>query len=59
MAGMNRVDAVVGQWVLAGEPVGALGGQSGETRLYLELRQAGQPVDPDPWLMASDDKAKG
>ncbi|WP_083649334.1 murein hydrolase activator EnvC family protein [Salaquimonas pukyongi] len=60
MAGMERIDAVLGQFVLAGEPIGAMG----ETRvasnvnvdigtrrpvLYVEFRKDGVPIDSAPW----------
>jgi septal ring factor EnvC (AmiA/AmiB activator) len=51
LAGLGRVDAQVGQWVLAGEPAGAMAsGTEGNPALYVELRRAGQPIDPAPWL---------
>ncbi|MBT5413894.1 MAG: peptidoglycan DD-metalloendopeptidase family protein [Rhodospirillaceae bacterium] len=51
VAGLARVDAIVGQWVLAGEPVGLMGNLDAEqTELYVELRRGGQPVDPSPWF---------
>lgn len=61
LAGMGRIDAPVGQWVLAGEPVGITGGEVGATtektqnqsRLYVELRRDGQPINPLPWLAAA------
>jgi murein DD-endopeptidase MepM/ murein hydrolase activator NlpD len=37
---------MAGDWVLAGEPVGAMGAAP----LYFELRRDGRPVDPQPWL---------
>lgn len=60
LAGMRRIDTLVGQWVLAGEPLGAMP----ETRLastesdvtapgpelYLEIRRNGEPINPLPWL---------
>ena len=61
LAGMNRISVSLGQSVLAGEPVGAMG----EARvastsaalpdaniapeLYIEFRKDGKPVDPTPW----------
>ena len=55
LAGLGRSDAAVGQWVLAGEPVGAMGSpQDGKAQLYVELRRDGQPIDPAPWLGKSD-----
>jgi septal ring factor EnvC (AmiA/AmiB activator) len=61
LAGLGRTDAIVGQWLLAGEPVGVMGpatGNSPETspELYLELRHDGQPINPLPWLNISDSK---
>jgi septal ring factor EnvC (AmiA/AmiB activator) len=55
LAGLDRLDATVGQWVLTGEPVGTMGNSSidknGHTvELYLELRRNGQPIDPNRWL---------
>lgn len=51
VAGLARVDAIVGQWVLAGEPVGLMGNLDTEqTELYVELRRGGEPIDPSPWL---------
>lgn len=55
LAGLARLDTAVGQWVLAGEPVGAVGDSTidkdGETvGLYLELRRKGQPIDPNRWI---------
>jgi septal ring factor EnvC (AmiA/AmiB activator) len=45
IAGLGRIDTVVGQSVAAGEPVGRMG-NSGTPSLYYELRRNGQPVDP-------------
>lgn len=60
LAGLERIDAVVGQWLLAGEPVGVLGApRDGQPELYFELRHAGQPVNPLPWLATTDDKVRG
>ena len=60
LAGLERIDAVTGQWILAGEPIGIMGGpQERSPELYLELRHAGQPVNPLPWLATTDDKVQG
>ncbi len=53
LAGLERVDIKADQWVLAGEPVGALPDASGGA-LYFELRRNGHPVDPQPWLAPGD-----
>jgi septal ring factor EnvC (AmiA/AmiB activator) len=60
LAGLERIDAVVGQWVLAGEPVGLMD-RSGtsDPKLYLELRRGGQPINPLPWLAQTGDKVRG
>jgi len=66
LAGMADSGAFVGQQLLAGEPVGRLGGadpqntraekhgfgtsSSGRSQLYMELRFDGRPIDPTPWL---------
>lgn len=77
IAGMSRIDGVVGQWLLAGEPVGHMGsgveGKSGNgsifggnpiiggqsQALYLELRRNNEPINPLPWLAASERKVSG
>ena len=60
IAGMEHIETVVGQWLLAGEPVGRMddAGRSQPT-LYVELRRAGEPINPLPWLAASEGKVKG
>ena len=60
LAGLDRIDTVVGQWVLAGEPVGTMGrDEPAEQVLYLELRRAGQPINPLPWFVKTNDKVQG
>jgi septal ring factor EnvC (AmiA/AmiB activator) len=58
LAGLGRVDVNVGQWVLTGEPMGAMpyAVDGSGTLLYVELRREGQPVDPQPWLAMRDDQ---
>lgn len=47
IAGLEKIDTVVGQSVSAGEPLGVLPSGGGtKPELYYELRQDGQPVDP-------------
>lgn len=48
VAGMGKINAVVGQSVSSGEPLGLLPEPAGSARprLYYELRQNGQPVNP-------------
>ena len=71
LAGMDRINVQSGEFVLAGEPVGAMG--DGSTRmataaavgvarpvLYIELRKDGTAIDPGPWWAKSDiEKARG
>ena len=71
LAGLTQIDGVVGQVVLAGEPVGRMGsgrsgsrqgGQSGTgggERLYIEFRRNGVPVDPAPWFAELREKVSG
>ena len=51
LAGLAHVDVVVGQWLKAGEPVGAMiETAEGRPQLYIELRRSGLPFDPAPWF---------
>jgi septal ring factor EnvC (AmiA/AmiB activator) len=60
LAGMERIAASVGQWVLAGEPVAEMSkADQGKPELYIELRRSGQPINPLPWLATNNDKARG
>ncbi|MGD2131841.1 MAG: peptidoglycan DD-metalloendopeptidase family protein [Maricaulaceae bacterium] len=54
LAGLSTIYSVVGQTLLAGEPIGEIspGGDSGggaAQSLYVEIRRDGQPIDPAPW----------
>jgi septal ring factor EnvC (AmiA/AmiB activator) len=62
LAGMERISVDIGQFVLTGEPIAAMGsgpqvasavatGASGSSQpvLYIEFRKDGSPVDPNPW----------
>ena len=60
LAGMSRISVSLGQSVLAGEPVGAMGEArvasasaaplgNAAPELYVEFRKDGKPVDPAPW----------
>ncbi|WP_417671665.1 murein hydrolase activator EnvC family protein [Roseibium sp.] len=68
LAGMDRIDAELGQFVLAGEPVGVMGTTkwasattiglgSAQPILYVEFRKDGSAIDPTPWW-ARDEKEK-
>ncbi|MCW9001991.1 MAG: peptidoglycan DD-metalloendopeptidase family protein [Rhodospirillales bacterium] len=60
IAGLTRIDTVVGQWLLAGEPVGIMEKKArSNPTLYVELRRNGQPINPLPWLATSKSKARG
>ena len=62
LAGMQHIDVAVGQFVLAGEPVGVMGDGTAKTAaavaigatqpvLYVEFRKDGAAIDPGPWWM--------
>ena len=60
LAGLEQIDAVTGQWVLAGEPIAVMGAsQDSGPELYLELRHQGEPINPLPWLATTGDKVRG
>jgi septal ring factor EnvC (AmiA/AmiB activator) len=51
LAGMSRIDGIMGQYVLSGEPIGVMGTRKREgPSLYVELRRNSQPINPTPWL---------
>ena len=70
LAGMERIDVQLGQFVLAGEPVAMMASQRlasagaidiGVTQpvLYIEFRKDGTSIDPAPWWAVSSDKKVG
>jgi septal ring factor EnvC (AmiA/AmiB activator) len=73
LAGMDRISVDIGQFVLTGEPVAAMGsgpqvasavstGGNGASQpvLYIEFRKDGSPVDPNPWWAPPDsEKVRG
>jgi len=49
--GMHKIDAYVGQKVYAGEKLGTMAGYGAKPpKLYLELRQKGKAIDPQPYF---------
>ena len=50
LTGMARIDVRPGDFLLEGEPIGAMGDRDSSARLYVELRKRNQPIDPAPWL---------
>ena len=50
LAGMEKISVSVGEFLLEGEPIGAMGDEYPDNRLYMELRLNNQPVDPTPWI---------
>jgi septal ring factor EnvC (AmiA/AmiB activator) len=60
LAGLEGISAVVGQWLLAGEPVATMSSDTDRRpELYLELRRTGEAIDPLPWLDEIDSKVRG
>lgn len=60
LAGLSRIDAAVGDRVLAGEPVGWIdASKDAQPTLYMELRRKGRPVNPLPWLAAGRTRVNG
>jgi murein hydrolase activator len=68
LAGLSQIDVQPGQFVLAAEPVGTMSGWSQQAQpaavnsapvLYVEFRQDGRPIDPDPWWVPGHQKVQG
>ncbi len=71
LAGMERIDVVPGQFVLAGEPVAVMGARqfaglgdldhtTVQPLLYIEFRKDGKSIDPSPWWDRHDeDEVRG
>lgn len=70
LAGMERIDVTLGQFVLAGEPVGVMGSAEakvatagevsvGQPTLYIEFRKDNVSIDPAPWWSKQGEKARG
>lgn len=65
LAGMDRINVNVGQFILAGEPIAIMGDGSTRTAaaiavgavqpiLYVEFRKDGAAIDPGPWWAKSE-----
>jgi septal ring factor EnvC (AmiA/AmiB activator) len=60
LAGLARIDSIIGQQVSSGEPAGIMGKPgNGPPVLYVELRRKGLPINPLPWLAARKIKVNG
>jgi septal ring factor EnvC (AmiA/AmiB activator) len=69
LAGLSQIDVQLGQFVLAGEPVGVMSTAAktttpGKTQdnapiLYIEFRKDQRPIDPDPWWVDASRKVQG
>jgi murein hydrolase activator len=68
LAGLSQIDVQLGQFVLAGEPVGVMStaakgpqakAQENAPILYIEFRKDQRPIDPDPWWSDASRKVQG
>jgi murein hydrolase activator len=68
LAGLSQIDAQLGQFVLAGEPVGVMsaGAKPSQAKplesapiLYIEFRKDQRPIDPDAWWSDASRKMQG
>ena len=68
LAGLSQIDVQLGQFVLAGEPVGVMStaakttsgkAQDNAPILYIEFRKDQRPIDPDPWWVDASRKVQG
>jgi len=70
LAGLDQTSVEVGQFVLAGEPVGTMGDGGGgpgaaegdrpDPVLYVEFKKDGGSIDPEPWwAKAPSEKVRG
>ena len=58
LAGLAVLQAVVGQSLLTGEPIGRMGGDD-KRSLYIELRHQGVAINPNPWWSSRRKRASG
>jgi septal ring factor EnvC (AmiA/AmiB activator) len=70
LAGMERIDAALGQFVLGGEPVAVMGSTrlasigdvdhtSAQPILYVEFRKDGNSIDSAPWWVPTNGEVNG
>ncbi len=70
LAGMERIDAALGQFVLGGEPVAVMGSTrlasigeidhtSAQPILYVEFRKDGNSIDSAPWWAPTNSEVNG
>lgn len=68
LMGMAQIEVQLGQFVVAGEPVGIMPspprGQDGQApsttpSLYIEFRKDGRVINPDPWWVPASLKVQG
>ena len=70
LAGMERIDAALGQFVLSGEPVAVMGATrlasigdidhtSAQPILYVEFRKDGNSINSTPWWPPGDSEVNG
>jgi len=66
LAGLGQLDAVAGQAIVTGEPVGKMGlgqastsGDNGAPILYVEFRSRDKPINPGPWWSGEAEKVQG
>lgn len=60
LAGLARADVVLGQLLLAGEPVGVMSSNDAAgAKLYVELRRKGAPINPLSWMTAGANEVSG
>ncbi|MFM9942233.1 MAG: murein hydrolase activator EnvC family protein [Hyphomicrobiaceae bacterium] len=65
LAGLSQIDVQLGEFVLAGQPIGVMTAapkgykaKSGDIApvLYVEFRKDGTPINPDPWWLVEGSK---
>jgi murein hydrolase activator len=68
LAGLSQVDVTMGQFVMAGQPVGKMGGRRASSNdqapyrsspFYVEFRHKEQPINPAPWWSVESEKVQG